>query len=287
MANAQTRRRRKLGVYLQELRKNAGRSLESVADLLGVSRPTVTRMEGGYTRCRRVELHAILGYYGADERQRSKAVGLWDDASDDATWVRFPARSSSAFRNFLQAEAEATSLDVLDLNVVSGLLQTPAYARALQTPVAPPFDEGDEAVEQYVRSRLDRQRRLGGDRPLGVRAFLDEAAIRREVGGVEVLLDQLRHLLEVGNLANVEIRLVPFGTGAYGASTGGVTILDFADPEDPPVAYLEHAGGGAWVEDGEAVRCYTRMMRGLDAVALSERATAKAIRHRIEVLEQR
>ncbi|MDQ2587657.1 helix-turn-helix domain-containing protein [Saccharothrix yanglingensis] len=287
MANAQTRRRRKLGVYLQELRKNAGRSLESVADLLGVSRPTVTRMEGGYTRCRRVELHAILGYYGADERQRSKAVGLWDDASDDATWVRFPARSSSAFRNFLQAEAEATTLQALDMHLVPGLLQTLDYARAVQTQVASPFEEDEETVEQYVRSRLDRQRRLGGDRPLELHAFLDEAALRREVGGVEVLLGQLRHLLEIGYLDNVRIQLVPFGVGAYGTNSGGVTILGFSDAEDPPVAYLEHAGGGVWVEDGEAVAHYTRMMRGLDAVALSEGDTAKAIRHRIEVLEQR
>lgn len=287
MANAQTRRRRKLGVYLQELRKNAGRSLESVADLLGVSRPTVTRMEGGYTRCRRVELHAILGYCGADERQRSKAVGLWDDASGDATWVRFPARSSSAFRNFLQAESEATTLQALDMHLVPGLLQTLDYARAVQTQVASPFEEDEEIVEQYVRSRLDRQRRLGGDRPLELHAFLDEAALRREVGGVEVLLGQLRHLLEIGYLDNVRIQLVPFGVGAYGTNSGGVTILGFGDAEDPPVAYLEHAGGGVWVEDGEAVAHYTRMMRGLDAVALSEGDTAKAIRHRIEVLEQR
>ncbi|MBP2339819.1 transcriptional regulator with XRE-family HTH domain [Saccharothrix coeruleofusca] len=285
MANTQTRRRRKLGGYLQELRKRAEWTPEAVAEALGISRPTVNRMESGHTRCRRAELQAMLGFYRATERQRAKAVQLWEDAKDDAVRIRFPARSSSAFRNFLQAESEANSLDVLDSYAVSGLLQTPDYARAVQNPAASPFEEEAAEVERYVTSRLERQRRLTGTDPLRLRAFLDESVITREIGGVDVLIGQLGHLLEMGDRENVTVRILPFGLGAYGTMCGGVTVVDFGDSEDPPVVYLEHAGGGAWVEDGEAIQRYVHMMRGLDAVALSESASAELIRHRMKALE--
>ncbi|WP_187313472.1 helix-turn-helix domain-containing protein [Actinosynnema mirum] len=287
MANTQTRRRRKLGLYLQELRKKAGRTPDDVADLLGISRPTVNRTESGHTRCRRAELQAVLGYYGASEDERAKAVQLWEDAKDDATKIRFPARSSSAFRNFLQAEAEATAVDSLEPHLVFGQLQTADYARALQHPAASPYLEEAVEAEEYVKARLERQRLLGGDNPIRVRAFMDESVLSREIGGVPVLLGQLRHLLELGERDNIAIHVVPLSVGAYGAMSGGVTVLDFGDPEDPPVVFLDHAGGGAWVEDEEAVGRYVHMMNELESVALSESATAELIRTKIEVLERR
>lgn len=287
MANTQTRRRRKLGLYLQELRKKAGRTPDDVADLLGISRPTVNRTESGHTRCRRAELQAVLGYYGASEDERAKAVQLWEDAKDDATKIRFPARSSSAFRNFLQAEAEATSLDALDPYLVSGLLQTPDYAHAVQSAVALPFEESETDVGQYVTSRLDRQRRLTGEKSLIMRAFLDESVLTREVGGAKVMAGQLRHLLDLGARENIEIRIVPFGAGAYGPMSGGVAILGFGDPEDPPAVYLEHAGGGIWVEDEEAVQRYVHMISELEAVASSESASAELIQNKLKAFERR
>ncbi|ATE51958.1 hypothetical protein CNX65_00535 [Actinosynnema pretiosum] len=287
MANTQTRRRRKLGLYLQELRKKAGRTPDDVAELLGISRPTVNRTESGHTRCRRAELQAVLGYYGASEDERAKAVLLWEDAKDDATKIRFPARSSSAFRNFLQAEAEATAVDSLEPHLVFGQLQTADYARALQHPAASPYLEEAVEAEEYVKARLERQRLLSGDNPIRVRAFMDESVLSREIGGVPVLLGQLRHLLELGERDNIAIHVVPLSAGAYGAMSGGVTVLDFGDPEDPPVVFLDHAGGGVWVEDEEAVGRYVHMMNELESIALSESATAELIRTKIEVLERR
>ncbi|KAA2258042.1 helix-turn-helix domain-containing protein [Solihabitans fulvus] len=285
MANTQTRRRRKLGAYLQELRKRANLTPEDVGAFLDISRPTINRVESGHTRCRRAELQAMLGYYQVAEQERAKALSLWDDAKDDATKIRFPARSSSAFRNFLQAETEATTLDVLDPYLVSGLLQTADYARAVQLPTASPYAEKPAEVERYVASRLNRQHRLSGANPLRLRAFLDEGVIRRIVGGSAVMIEQLVRLLEIGTHDNIQIRVIPVSVGAYGTMSGGVTVVGFDDLEDPYAAYLEHAGGGAWVEDAEATQRYVHMFNGLDAVALSESATAELIRHQTRALE--
>lgn len=284
MANTQTRRRRKLGAFLQHLRKQASLSPDDVAVFLDISRPTVNRVESGHTRCRRAELLALLSYFKASDDDQAKALVLWDNAKDDATKIRFPARTSSAFRNFLQAEAEASTLDVLDPYLVSGLLQTAEYARAVQLPVASPYAEEPSEVDRYVTSRLDRQKRLIGPDPLRLRVVFDEAVIVREVGGPQVMAAQLERLLELGALENIQIRVVPARVGAYGTMSGSVNLVGFDDPDDSPAVYLEHAGGGVWVEDEEATQRYVHMFSGLDAVALSESATAELIHHQIRAL---
>lgn len=101
------------------------------------------------------------------------------------------------------------------------------------------------------------------------------------------MVAQLQRLLELREQDNIQIRVIPVRIGAYGTMSGSVTVVGFDDLDDAPAAYLEHAGGGVWVEDGEATQRYVHMFSGLDAVALSESATAELIQHQIRALAGR
>ncbi|MFJ7996761.1 DUF5753 domain-containing protein [Streptomyces sp. NPDC096310] len=134
-------------------------------------------------------------------------------------------------------EAEAESILTYE-NVIPGLFQTRRYAEEINLGTVPGLS--DEVQEQRVDVRMQRQQVLAGNSPLEVRAVLDESALRRMVGGVDVMREQLERLLEVAELPNVILQVIPFSCGAHpGTMVGPFIVLRFPHPEDPDVVYTE------------------------------------------------
>ncbi|WP_337466388.1 DUF5753 domain-containing protein [Saccharopolyspora spinosa] len=153
-----------------------------------------------------------------------------------------PNGSPKAFRAFLRAEGEADSARVLGPLVIPGLLQTHAYARAIN---ASGRQFHAASPERYVNARISRQVRLSRPTPLRLQALIDESVIHRVVGGPEVMTEQLDHLVASAERNNVTIQVVPFSLGSYGTMSGGFTVIDYSDPGDLPAVYLEYPAGGA------------------------------------------
>jgi hypothetical protein len=260
-------------------------SSEAVAGLLRVDTATISRYETGYLRPSWPAVQAILGMCHGTDEDRTRALELWDDAGQRAVRLTVPAGSSKEFRAFLRAESEADTMQVLSPLVIDGLLQTPAYARAIHDS-AHRFRDPDAKVERYVAARLDRQKRLEGPDPIRVHVLLDEAVIRRVIGGPTVMTEQLRHLLELRKRDNVTLQVIPFGEGAYGNMSGGCMIIGYADKEYAPAVYVEHTAGGVWVEDGADVQRFQSMFDDTVEAALGPDKSAKLIRSQLEVLKE-
>lgn len=282
MPTTPTRRKRRLGLFLEGLRRDAGHTLRDAADLLRVKEPTASRYETGQIRPSWAALQALLGFYEADEGQRAEAAVLWEDAGEPATRVVTPAGSSGAFRAFLRAEAEADAERVLSPLVVPGLLQTASYARAINA--SGRQFHASERTERYVTARMSRQARVTGPEPLALHALLDEAVIRRVVGSPSVMIEQLDHLRELATHDNVTIQVVPFGAGSYGTMSGAFMIIEYAD-DDPPAVYVEHAAGGVWVENEKDIQRFGIMFDEVADVALTSEDSAARIAAEIRDLE--
>jgi DNA-binding XRE family transcriptional regulator len=285
MAVTQTRRKRRLGEYMRDLRERAGQKPDDAARLLGIHRTTITRMETGHSICRLAELHALVGFYGASDQERAEALVRWEDAKQDSTRVVVPGVTTSQLRSYLRAEADASAERFISPSAVHGLLQTASYARAiLSTPSG--YRPSDQEIERSVEARTSRQALLRGPRPLTVHAILDEAAVRRIIGGPAIMREQLAHLLALSRQSNFTIQAVPFSAGSYGTMSGDFSILEFPDPDDPPAGYVEYVGGGKWVEDREDVGKLVATFETVAGTALTPANTVRLLRQQMEALQQ-
>ena len=179
----------------------------------------------------------------------------------------------SWFRPFAQHEAEATSLRTFQLVLVPGLLQTGEYARALlSTRVGASEDE----VEQAVTARLERQVILDRDDPPLLWVLVDEEALRRPIGGRDVMRAQVEHLIEMAGRPNVVIQVIPVDVGAHQGLAGAFVIADFASA--PSIVYLETALTGLVVERPEDVAAVTLTYDTLRSEALPRAASLELLR---------
>jgi hypothetical protein len=131
---------------------------------------------------------------------------------------------------------------------------------------------------------MERQKPLEGPDPMLLHALIDEAAIRREIGGPDVFREQLEHLLTVADRPNITLQVVPFIAGGYGTMNGSFIIVDYPEPDDVPGVYLEYPAGGAWVDDEKDVQRFTTTFDQATAQALSPADTTKLIRGQLEAL---
>jgi transcriptional regulator with XRE-family HTH domain len=261
-------------------------TVEDTADMLRLDESTVSRYETGHVRPPWASLQAMLGYYTASAEDRTKATELWEDAGQRAVRLTMPTGSSKAFRSLLRAESEATSMRVLATLTVHGLLQTPDYVRAIQAIGHRVRDPGTD-VEHYVTARLKRQKRLTEPNPLRLHVLLDEVAIRRVVGGPDVMAGQLQHLLDSGQRENITLQVIPFDAGAYGTMSGGCTIIGYGDDEYQPAVYVEHTAGGEWVEDRADVQRFELMFDDMVETSLGPDESAELIRSALSALGER
>jgi len=176
-------------------------------------------------------------------------------------------------REYLGLEAAASVIRTFELQFVHGLFQTEAYARAVTLLGHSATPAGE--IDRRVSLRLKRQDLLTVPEPPRVWSVIDEAALRRPVGGRTVMRAQLDHLTEVAALPNVTIQVVPFGSGGHAAASGSFAILRFAEPELPDVVYIEQLTTALYLEKPEEVDRYMEVMNHLSTQALTPAQTAR------------
>jgi transcriptional regulator with XRE-family HTH domain len=262
--------RRTLGRRLTRLRTASGKSRREVAEAkLGISEPTLHRIETGKVPVTVANLRALCWLYGADESITNALAELALGTSQEEWWDASTV-IPDWFKLYVGLEASATRISSYDGEVVPGELQTEQYARAVFGAEQP---SDAELVERQVRLRLQRQKALFARMPSArLVTVLGEGALTRPVGGEAVLRAQLDHLRSLAQRDDVEIRVLRWSVGAHAAMAGAFRIMDFDDEEDPDVVYLESHVGALYLEEDHEVEEYRRIFELIykDAVPVQD-----------------
>jgi len=265
---------RRLAIELKRLRDEAGLTGEQVAEEMGWSVAKVYRIEGDKVRVLVRDVQRLLRLYGISGAQHDAVTELAKLARVRDWWQQYSGVIPEWFQFYVGLEAAASARHGYESELVPGLMQTESYARAIMsTAPAPDTDE----VERQITVRMQRQKRLTEDDPLAVWVVLNEAVIRRAVGSRRVMREQLAHLAELSALKNVTVQVMPFAAGAHPAMHGSFAIMQFPDPVDPDVVYLEAQTGALYLERTQDVRRYSLMFDYLRALALGPDASRDLI----------
>jgi transcriptional regulator with XRE-family HTH domain len=277
-----TVRWRKVARALRRWRSEAGLRLEDVCAPLGWATSKLSRMERAEQTIGPAEVIALATVYGIGEQERDRHVALALQSRQKGWWTPYKVGDAipEDFEEFVGLESEASQVRSYEDMVVTGLLQTETYAAALVRAWLPRVS--DHAVEERVRLRMARQERLHDGVPLRLDTVLTEAALRQQVGGPEVMREQLRHLLDMSELPHVSIQVVPLAAGAYPAQNCPFRLLSFPDPEDPAVACVEYLGATLYVEETGEVEGFILVFDGLKQQALCPAESAELIREIVE-----
>jgi transcriptional regulator with XRE-family HTH domain len=269
-------RRRQLGMELRRLRDAAQMTIDDVGSRVGRVASTISRIETGKVGLRPVLVRALLDLYQVPEGpEREALLGLVRDAQRKGWWSEYDDVLSADFERYLGYEGGAASLRVYENRMVHGLLQTADYARASLRAVRVYEDPDD--IGRLVELRVKRQELLTLSDPMTLWVVLDEAALRRVIGTREVMSAQLGHLLTMGQRPNVTIQVLPFSRGAHAALDGWFTIIEFPEPSDPDVVYLDGPAGNIYIERTKDVRRHVGVFNRLLSEALTREESAQFI----------
>nr|WP_281202281.1 helix-turn-helix transcriptional regulator [Nocardia jejuensis] len=279
--------RRAFGNLMRELRDRANKTLLAAGVEAEVSRMTIQRLEDGQsTKISTMQLKAMLDYYGTEEANRAEALSLWEEVKEQAKverlqgtskgfWKSYTDQIAPNFPKFLRLESAAESMITYQPTIIPGLLQTPDYRRAIIL-----INEPDvSAVDLERRLELTEQRKTRlDDAGFQLEAFVSEAVLRHQPGGVRVMAEQLRSVAESGRREAVSIRVVPFGAGAHrGLTMQGFTLMRFPTTGHgtplPPVVFAEGALGSTFHEHEQELDEYREAIANLATVALTEEAS--------------
>lgn len=229
-------RRRRLAAALRRLRAESGKTLEDVAEYLEFSATKISRIETGQVGVRVHDVRGLLDCYGVAGQQRDELLELVRLSRTKAWWHAYSDLLSEDVQTLIGLEDEAAHILSYETHHVPGLLQTEGYARALMT--AGP-DTPLENVERGVELRLRRQAILARSHPPQLHAILDQAALQRLAGRAEVMLAQLRHLIQEAAKPHITVQVLPLSAPAHPGDGFAFTILSFTNPADPKIAYTE------------------------------------------------
>ncbi|WP_107658325.1 helix-turn-helix domain-containing protein [Nocardia suismassiliense] len=270
-----TVRLRRLASMLQVMREQAELSKEDVSGKTGINVTTLYRIETAQARPQRRTLQAMLDLYGVTEEQREDAMELLSDALKPGMSRAYEGSVSEVYAAYINFEAEALSARHYQTSTIPGLLQTMEYATAVIDTSMPKVEAA--IMEDRARARMDRAANLTKEDPLELWVVMDEAAIRRTVGGPAVMHGQLNRLLQETKRKNVILQVLPFDAGAHPGMAGSFTLLDFHDPADPELVYVEGIAGDELIEGHPEIRRFGVIFDQLRAMALSPRDSAEMI----------
>ncbi|MET8830606.1 helix-turn-helix transcriptional regulator [Streptomyces sp. NPDC004610] len=269
-----TVRRRRLGQELRRLRELKGMTAEEVAERLLVSQSKISRLENGRRSISQRDVRDLCGVYEVEDiRIVESLMQMAKDSRQQGWWHSF---GDIPYSVYIGLETDAASLRVYDPQVVPGLLQTRGYAESLIMGALPEAAGAD--IDKRVQVRMRRQERISAaENPLRLWAVLDEAALRREVGNKQVMIEQLEHLLEMSQLPHVTVQVIPFSMGAHPGVSGQYAILEFPDAADSSVVYIEGVTSDLYLEKPQDVGKYSVMYEHLRAQALNVEQTRQFI----------
>lgn len=237
MAGGPTVLRIMLGANLRRLREARGITREDAGWQIRASESKISRMELGRVSFKERDVADLLSYYGLpDGAERERLLSLARDASAPGWWHRYSDVLPSWFQPYIGLESAASLIRNYEVQFVPGLLQTRDYARAV---IGLEYGRSPADVERRLEVRMTRQSVLHRPDPPQLWAVVDEAALRRPVGGKAVLRQQILALIEATALPHVQVQIVPFGIGGHAAHGGAFSILRFAEPDLPDVVYVE------------------------------------------------
>lgn len=266
---APTLRLRRFAARLRELREAAGLSPMEAAELTGLDRATLFRIEGAQVRPQGRSLQALLNAYNASEEDRVELTALLKAAAEQ-TWIHTAASLPRPYATYIGFESEAEGVRNYEILAVPGLLQTEDYARAMIRGTVP--DVSRDEVESRVAARMERHQLLTRANPLKLWAVIDESALLREVGGRQVMYEQMARLREAADEPNVTLQVIPRSAGAYPGMHGAFVLLDFPG-EGHDVVYIENGINDLFMESEEDVASHIILFEHLRAVAAAPDAT--------------
>ncbi|WP_344237505.1 helix-turn-helix transcriptional regulator [Kribbella hippodromi] len=276
-AGPPTVRLRRLATELRILRTEAALTREQVQDRTGVNQGTLWRIEKGQAKPHLGTLETLFDLYNVTPARRTELIELTRGAKQPGWLRQFTDVIPRGYAAYISFESEAKAAHNYESLYIPGLLQTEEYARASVLDGLPM--DADE-VEQNVRTRLERQIVLSRQRedrdPLEFWAVIDEAALRREVGGRAVMRAQLARLLELSEQPNIMLQVIPFDRGAHPGMTGAFVRLNFG-PTAPDIVYVESLAGDIFLETEAEIDRYGLVFDHLRAMALSPRDTTAFI----------
>jgi len=256
-----TVRKRVLGLQLARLRRDAGLTSEKAAEELGVAQGHLSQMEHAHRSVNKAQLLALLSIYRADESKRAELMLLHQTLKQPAWWQGMGVPAGS----YVDLEASASIVRSYDQGMISGLLQTKEYAAEVIRLTDPGADP--ESIEQRVTVRAQRSELL--DEGLHLWAVIDESALRRLVGGRDVMAQQVEYIADrYEALSTLEVQVMPFEVGGHVAMEGSFAVLEYED--HPTLGYREHWGQGNWLERGIEVDDALRRWQKLSGDALSQ-----------------
>jgi len=262
-----TVRRRRLALELRRLRETARLTCEEVADHLECSASKISRVETGRVSVSPRDVRDMLELYGVPVEQRERLVQLARDSRQKGWWHAFSDTMQPQFATYVGLESAASEIRIYEVSLIPELLQTEDYARVVIR--SGMMSSPSEDIERQVQLRMARQPAITRADPPKVWAVLDEAALRRQVGGPGLMRLQLEHLLAQAALPNVAVQVIPFGGGAHPAMGRPFIILVFPERVDTDVVYLEDLTSALYLEEVAEVDRYNVFFNHLRATALS------------------
>ncbi len=279
--NGSTALRMMLGVKLRRLRESNGISRDDAGDAIRASAAKISRLELGRVGSKERDVAELLTLYGVGEGdERSALLELGRRARRPSWWQSYGELLPSWFETYVGLEQSAKVIRTYETQFVPGLLQTRDYARAVTDLGSP--DIRPTEVERRVELRLRRQEILREEPPPKLWAVVDEAALRRPIGGVRVQIGQLEHLLHMATLPHVTIQVVTLRSGGHAAAGGPFSILRFADPDVADVVYLEQLTSAVYLDKPTEVERYLAVMTALAVQAEPVAGTARILRSLID-----
>jgi transcriptional regulator with XRE-family HTH domain len=268
--------RRLLGAQLRRLRERQGITREEAGYAIRASGSKMSRLELGRVGFKERDVADLLTLYGVtDDTDRDTLLALAQDANSPGWWHRYGDVLPGWFETYVGLEEAAALIRTYELQFIPGLLQTEEYARAVISlgNSASPTEE----IEQRVSLRITRQKLLTrGDGPR-LWAVVDEAALRRPIGGRDVMRGQIERLIEATKLPGVILQVLPFRVGGHTAEAGAFTILRFPESDLPDVVYVEQLTSALYLDRRDDVDAYMEAMERLCVVSAPPDDTAEIL----------
>ncbi|MFE7803666.1 helix-turn-helix domain-containing protein [Streptomyces sp. NPDC057430] len=275
MTAGPTTRRRQLGADLRRLRERKGLTLEEAGARVGISKATLSRYERKEGAVKWPAVDALCREYGATDDERRTLVELAKGAKIQGWWRSLADPIPESMNLMLTLEDEVVREDHYACMYVPGLLQTRAYAEAVHR--ASEMRCSDSEITHMVDIRMKRQELLTREDPPHIWAVVDEAVIRRVVGGRDAMREQLERLVDLSESPGITVQILPFAGGAHAAAVGSFVVLGGSSPE-LDVVYVDIIGGGLFMEKPEELQRYRLAFDYLRAQALDIPSSAALLK---------
>ena len=271
-------RRILLGSTLRRLREDQGITMKEAGWHIRGSEAKISRMETGKVSFKERDVEDLLTFFKVvDQGERSQIMKLVHEANTLGWWSGYNEVIAPWFGPYVGLEDAASLIRAYDLQFINGLLQIPEYSRAV---IASNRSLGSAEVKKLVEMRQRRQQKFAD--PVNspkLWVVLDESAVRRPIGGPEVMRKQVEFLLEVGTRRNITIQLLPYSAGAHAAESGAFTLLRFSEPDLSDVIYLEHLTGAQYIEKPDDTSAYLEAADQIAVDALTPDDTRVALEY--------